>query len=54
MTRKDLRKTMIEKIEKLTEEVKAMQTDPTLKNDYAIKIRMLMYWKRRLTQLGKK
>jgi cell fate (sporulation/competence/biofilm development) regulator YmcA (YheA/YmcA/DUF963 family) len=43
-----------EKIKKLQEEIKAMQTDPLLKNHYGEKVRELMKLRRQQIREGKK
>jgi hypothetical protein len=47
-------KTTSERIKELTEEIKAMQADPLLKNQYGEKIRELMKLRRKRNQEGKK
>lgn len=52
----DMKKTrdqIISKIDALTEEVRSIQCGQQPKNEYANKVKELMYWRRRLSQIRK-
>ena len=44
-------KEILSKIDQLKTEVEAMQADPLLRKDYREKVKELMRWRRRYTQL---
>lgn len=53
------REEMVEKIRTLRDQVRSLQgqhlsTEDPKRKSYRMKLRQLMYWKRRLTQIGKK